>query len=365
MKSAADSRSLERALALMERCLRPAGAASLAAEFPLVFEERFSGRVVTYQEQGDVRSTCALLVRDLVIEQSRLRVGLIGSVATQPSWRGRGLASRVLEAAEHSLAREGCAIALLWADDPEFYAARGYRTIGWEIDFVLTFESLATIVSDATLRALAPDDVAAIHRLYSRHAARTDRSEAETAALLECPGMTTLVLQRDRDVAAYACLGRGGDFANTVHEWGGGEDDVIALIAEHARRLRPPDPRGSIAVIAPPGARRMRQRMEALGAQVHDGVLAMAKVLHGEALCELLDRFVGSLSVERDSHSRTGASVVARGPRGSRTLSNADLLALLFSPRGNRDAVADLERDLGVESPRLPLHPFLWGLDSI
>ena len=365
MKSAADSRSLERALALMERCLRPAGAASLAAEFPLVFEERFSGRVVTYQEKGDVRSTCALLVRDLVLEGSRLRVGLIGSVATQPSWRGRGLASRVLEEAEHSLAREGCAAALLWADDPDFYAARGYRAIGWEIDFVLPLESLASVVSDATLRALAPDDVAAVHRLYSRHSARADRSEVETAALLECPGMTTLVLQRERDVAAYACLGRGGDFANTVHEWGGGEDDVMALIAEHARRLQPLDPEGSIAVIAPPGASRMRERMRGLGAQINDGILAMAKVLDSEALCELVDRFGGSLRVERDSHSKVGASVVARGPRGSRSLSNEDLLALLFSPRGNRDAVADLERELGVEAPGLPLQPFLWGLDSI
>ena len=349
----------------MERCLRPGRSSSLSAEFPLVFAARFSGRVVAYEEKGDVRSTCALLVRELVVDQARLRIGLIGSVATESTWRGKGLASRVLDEAERSLAREGCAVALLWADDPKFYAARGYRPIGWEVDFLLPLANLPALASDATLRALAPDDVAAVHRLYSKHTARVDRSPPETAALLECPGMTTLVLQRDRDVAAYACLGRGADFAHTVHEWGGAQHDVALLVLEHARRMQLEGCEGSIAIIAPSHATLLRAELESLGAQACEGVLAMAKVLDNETLSELFDRFGGDLRVERDSNTPSAARIILRGPRGARALDDEAALAVLFAARGNRGAVSELERALGASAPQLPLAPFVWGLDSI
>ncbi len=365
MNPASTTRTLQRARALMERCLRPGRTSSMACEFPLIFEEQFSGRVVAYEEKGDVRSTCALLVRDLVVAGSRLRVGLIGSVATESTWRGRGLASRVLDEAESSLAREGCVAALLWADAPEFYAARGYRPVGWEVDFVLPVASLVSVASDAVLRALAPDDMAAVHRLYSRHAARVDRSPQETAALLLCPGMQTLVAQRERDVVAYACLGRGADFANTVHEWGGAVDDVIALAAEHARRAQREGYDAAIALIAPPSETLLRERLTALGAEVKEGVLAMAKVLDNEALGEMFDRFGGNLRAERDSNSQLGTRVVVRGPRAARALTDEAALEVLFAPRGNRGAVSELEHSLGGSAPQLPLTPFLWGLDSI
>jgi hypothetical protein len=177
--------------------------------------------------------------------------------------------------------------------------------------------------------------------------------------------MSTLVLQRERDVVAYACLGRGADFTDTVHEWGGAQDDVVALAAEHARRQqRLRTEPSSIAMIAPPGARRLRERLVALGAEVRDGVLAMAKVLDQDGLVELFDRFGGSLRAERDSSARVDALIV-RGPKGSRRLGETDLLEALFSRGGDRAAIERVERAVGGKAPALPLVPFLWGLDSI
>lgn len=365
MKPASTARTLQRARALMERCLRPGRVASLAAEFPLIFDERFCGRVVAYEEKGDVRSTCSMIVRDLLLQGARLRVGLLGSVATDGAWRGRGLATRVLDEAEGTLRREGCVAALLWADDPDFYAARGYRAIGWEVDFLVPAAALSEVKTDAVVRALAPDDFAAVQRMYSLHAARVDRSPEETAALLNCPGMTTLVLQRDRDVAAYACLGRGADFPNTVHEWGGDQNDVVALLAEHARRAQQAGHEGPLALIAPPSASVLRERMQALGAEVVEGVLAMAKTLDGEALAELFDRFGGELHAEHDASQAAAAALTLRGPLGCRALSDEQALAVLFGVRGDRAAVIELEQALGGAAPRLPLAPFVWGLDGI
>lgn len=365
MKSAASTRTLQRARALMERCLRPGRAASLSIEFPLIFEERFGGRIIAYEEKGDVRSACALLVRDLIVGGSRLRVGLLGSVATEMSWRGKGLAARVLDEAEAVLAREGCALSILWADDPQFYAGRGYHKVGWEVDCVVPAQTLAALTTQATIRAHAPDDSTALQRLYVQHGARVDRSPAETAALLACPGMATLVLQRERDIVAYACMGRGADFPNTIHEWGGAVEDVLAIAGEHARRALRAGHEGQMALIAPPSATQLRERLSALGAQVQDGVLGMAKVIDAQGLAELFDRFGGGLRAVRDSAQANGAALVVSGPGGTRALSDEAALAVVLPERGERKAIALLEQQLCARAPQLPITPFIWGLDSI
>ena len=46
-------------------------------------------------------------------------------------------------------------------------------------------------------RVATAEDAAAIHELYERHPVRVNRTAAETAALLDCPGMQALVLERD------------------------------------------------------------------------------------------------------------------------------------------------------------------------
>jgi hypothetical protein len=62
----------------------------LAREYPLVFDPAFDGRVLALEENGHVRSACALLVRDFLGGKTRTRVGMIGSVSTDPDWRGCG-----------------------------------------------------------------------------------------------------------------------------------------------------------------------------------------------------------------------------------------------------------------------------------
>jgi GNAT superfamily N-acetyltransferase len=346
----------------MERCLRPERSGSLSVEFPLVFEERFGGRVVAYEEKGDVRSTCALLLRELIVGGARMRVGLLGSVATEIAWRGKGLAARVLDEAERVLAQEGCALAFLWADDPEFYAARGYQRVGWEVDCVLPTERLAALSGTGLIRELSRQDCADVQRIYEQHPARVERSPSETAALLNCPGMSCLVLLREHCVVAYACLGRGADFANTIHEWGGACEDVLALAAEHARRALCRGACSDLAMILPPGAKRLRERLAELGAGVHDGVLGMAKVIDMDALAGVFNRFGGDL---RAQLSPVGGELLVRGPSGVRTLDERAALAVLLSQHGARDAVEALEQELGARAPKLPLAPFFWGLDSI
>lgn len=356
-----------RAIALMEQVLREG--APLAAEYPLVFDSRFEGAVLAIEEDGMVVSACATLVRDFLVGSLNLRVGLIGSVATHPDYRGRGLASQLLARAEQSLSHDGCMLAMLWADDPSFYDRRGWRPIGCETDFVIEAWQEDRLAGATGIRAAGPDDWAAIHRLYTMHPERVDRSLAETRALLAGPNIETLVLQRSRDVVAYSCLGRGGDFARTVHEWSGADVDVIALVRSHMQRAKQRGVEGATYLLTPPSARALQDRLRGCGVTGRDGVLAQGKLLDAQAATALLGALAGpdaSVSFEADLETPTSsACIVLRGPRGECVIPEGELLELLLPARARRTRLDELTRDLGLALTALPLPLFAWGLDSI
>jgi GNAT superfamily N-acetyltransferase len=377
-----DAHALGRAQALLERVLgshRPMGSdggsdggidasVSLASRYPLVFEERFPGRLVAFEEEGDVRSACAYLVRELVVPGARVRVGLVGSVATDPDWRGRGLASLVLQEAERCLAREGCLLALASAGEPQFFREKGWSPIGARAEFRIDAAIAARLPTVAGVRAAGPDDFAAIQRLYARHPERVDRSTEEASALLAGPELETLVLCRTRDVAAYTCLTLESGGA-AVREWGGSPSDVLALVREQAERLRGRSHTGELTVVAPPTARELIERLGACGARRLTQPLALGRLLDVEHAMELFDRFGRSggthFRIELEAQGSPAPRILVRGPQGRRRLGAAELLDVLCEPCGSRRAVEALERELACALPGLPLSPFLWGLDAI
>jgi predicted N-acetyltransferase YhbS len=334
------------AAALLERVLRPGR--TLERECPLVFGENATGTLVTVDEQGLPRSGCAVLVREFLVAGRRLRGGLIGSVATDPAWRGRGLASRALRLAEEHLRAEGCLFALLWADDPSFYAARGYAPFGGELDFAIDETVAPSLPAPQGVRSALAADASAIHELYESHPTRVERTADETAVLLQAPRMRTLVLERQGRVRAYACMGRGDDFEHTVHEWGGACSDVLALLSAHASEAG-----REIYCIAPMDALSLQTELASKGASCSEGILGMGKLLDIAAAARLVSELMPPATSEWTEPSATAR--IERLP----------LQELLFPARGSRAMAASLELATGLLLVDLPLRPFAWGLDSI
>lgn len=346
---------------LMRTVLRDG--APIAEEYPLIFRPEFPGRVVTLEEPGDgVIATCALLVREARVGASKFRMGLIGSVATDPEHRGRGYASRVLARAEEEAASAGCVCTLLWADEPGFYERRGYSPIGTEIDAVITAADLPALPDPTRVREARPEDAPRLHELYMEHEARLERSVDESLAMLATPGMQTLVRTRDGGPVAYACVGRGADLGNVVHEWGGGANDVLALLRAHLER-RPPTDR-TLFVMLPPTARELISALDRIGAPRATGVLGMGKLVNPQAAADLLDTFILSNGSVRVLESASPC-LELRGPSGTCALSPAETMSLLFAPRGEHTTTREVEEQTGLSLPDLPLSPFAWGLDSI
>lgn len=393
------------AISLMESVLRDGG--SLAAEHPLVFQDRFGGRVVARladrladagAEAGPhagvgadaVVAACAVLPRTLVTPAATFPVGLVGSVATAPRHRGRGYGKEVVARAVEEAAATGAVCAMLWADDAGWYRDQGWIPVGTECIFVLTRGSEPLLPEARHARPATSADHAAIHRLYCTQSVRAQRSFAETSALLEGPGVRTLVatgiraatggasteasreassgtdaasgVDDDGDVAAYAALGRGADLRNVVHEWAGPLDEVLALVRAHLE-ASPRDSDG-IYVMVPPCAGDMISFLEHARTPGARGILCMAKLASVEAAARLLDELTPP-EVQVEVVDAATPRVRAAGPAGSIVLTGNELLLTLFPPRSDRTVLEVVERELGASLPKLPLEPFLWGLDSI
>ncbi len=357
------------ASALMADVLREG--APVDAEYPLVFGSAAPGRIVVVEEEGGVRSTCAVLARDLVLPDARIRVGMIGSVSTDPEFRGRGLATQVLAAAEEELRLDGCLFSLLWADDEDFYLKRGYSRIGTEIDFALSVDMLKALPSSDEVRILEPEDTKHVHGLYGRHPERVERTMLETEALLATPGMEVLVAEEGGKVSAYACLGRGGDMTNVIHEWGGDANAVGACIHAHMRRRAMKGDSSDLYLIAPPSAHELNEYLTGLGASSATGVLGMGKLLNLDKLVELYSWFLGpdgdvridQRPAEVSENGEPGIRI--QGPNKALLFSADAAFRAMFSTDSGRAEVESLQETLGLELSGLPMTPFVWGLDSI
>ncbi len=344
------------------------GAPDLAREQPLVFGPDAPGRTIVLGEGGEPRSACTILARDFVLPDGRVRVGLIGSVATEAEHRGRGLATGVLVQAEAELHAQGCALVILWADDPEFYLRRGYTPVGSELDFRVGRECIRSLPRASGARRLRPADAAAVHALYERHPARVARTAAETESLLACPGMETLVLEREGRVAAYACCGRGRDLHDTIHEWGGETSLVLALVRAHLERRfgeGMSDAHGSLFLMAPAGEQKLAAALVAAGATRAEGILALGRVLDPVAVALLLEERLGAGARVAVVPRERGPSFDITGPADRGELDAEGALALLVGTGEVRAQVAGFLARFGFASPALPIEPFAFGLDSI
>lgn len=348
----------EAALALMEQVLRDGR--SFSAEYPLIFQSNATGRIETIEENDEIVSTCAWLARTLATPTADMPVAFIGSVATAPNIRGRGYGSRIVAETVEKATSQGAALAMLWADEPEWYQARGWIPFGTENVYVIEHGNAILLPEPVGVRPATYDDHAAIHSLYSSHVSRTLRIKEETQALLGVPNMQTLVCERDGKVVGYACMGRGEDLAQVIHEWGGEPDAVLPIVSQLWAKARNEHDR--IFMMVPDTEADYRAYFKFVRAEGAQGVLAMAHLGCTKAMAQT---FNAALPTGVSAVATSANTIDITGPKGTLRLTEHEILLAICPPRGDRRVVEVIEQEVGSALPGLPVSPFVWGLDSI
>ena len=227
---------VRRFLPLLDQWLLPGAAYGVAHTWPQLYRGDGAGHFLAITDGERLLSHCAYREATLWDAGSERSIALLGSVATAPNARGRGLAGRVLRAALESLRGEVDAV-LLWAERHGLYERLGFRPTG---DDACLLINRPTQASSVHLRLASPSDFEALHALHHQKIRHVQRSKRAMSTMLTTPGMATFVLERDGRPVAYACTGKGADLQGYWHELGGSDQDLAVLIpaAMHATDQR-------------------------------------------------------------------------------------------------------------------------------
>ena len=225
-------------LAFCNAGMRPGGARTrLEDDFPVIFSPQNRNGLFGIRDQQGWAAAISVLVRTFTTTAGEVSVAGVGSVVTRPDRRGEGLSNNLQTIVLGRLAGAGAALAVLWTDRQEIYAGRGFTPAGWEYHLDLTGAAISDPdLGEYQIRPFEPRDLSAIAMLYDRHPLRTRRQAGDEVLLYGMPGTQGLVLDRGRDVAAYAFCGKGADFPSYVAEWGGPPREALAVVAEARRR---------------------------------------------------------------------------------------------------------------------------------
>jgi GNAT superfamily N-acetyltransferase len=338
----------------LDRGLRR-GEARLAAEYPQVFgpDAQPVQRVVF---EGAAPAAHALLHPVEVVARGRvLRVGLLGSVYSDPAFRGRGFALACVSACLDAARAARLPLVLLWSDLADFYARLGFLPAGRDTLLALDTGLLARL-APAGFDVGPPEarEFAALGALYRAKPVHVHRAPDALARHAAAPETRLVVARRAGVPVAYAALGRGDDFHGVVHEWAGDGDAVLACLGALVRA------HGPLHLLAGPEPETPLPALRAARAAVERRPLGLVRLLDaGELWRAVAPRPLGLRFVQRGE--RVELSAGAR----STLLSAAEALELFFGagPALLGDALDPLLA-CALEGA-LPWPLYVWGFDSV
>lgn len=378
------------ALDWLSRGLRPEQPARLALEYPLLFARNASARpVFLYDENapGTPSAACMLWAVTFRVGVESLRIGMISLVYTDPRARGRGHAQRVVRRAIEEGRKLGLGLVLLWSDLDALYSRLGFREVGADslliLDRGVTDRALSSLAdssspSDPTSRkiplpqprAALASDWLEIERIRGDRESQLQLDAHEWRRLRDIPEMALRVARDETGRMGFAIRGRGDDFREVIHEWGG---DTRLCLACCRALMEDRLPDHQLFLLSPATRTDLTWSLRRAGARVVRRPMAWARIASPQALADDLNRLypqLPDLHIESDCGVRDGDPQLSVGSSLGRVELSEQrfLLALLGA---ERPALADDARTqlaVAIPEPILehwPLPLSVWGLESI
>lgn len=225
---------------------------SLAQCFPATYCAANAGNSFLLEERGELLSCHAGKRFDLVREAARWQGLMIGAVYTRPERRGEGLASRLFEESAENLRQAGIDFAVLWTDQPAFYARLGWHLADKGVLGECENRSSSAESGNKVSRTPAyAGDFAYLERIRRRWCGSLTMRQADDYRQLPPPATAVELLTCGEGVehATYALVGNDG-VTGILYELIGHPDGFPTLWAEVCRgykRMLVNDDNGSVS----------------------------------------------------------------------------------------------------------------------
>jgi N-acetylglutamate synthase-like GNAT family acetyltransferase len=293
---------LSELISFLNQQLRPHCSWTIQEEYPQVFQEKNFHNLKYIEKNGRVVTHAAL--KPLIIKTPHMifKVGAVGSVVTDPSYRRQGLSSEVLLQCLDEAENQDCDLAILWSDLHNFYRKFGFEPASYEEHFSIT-KPLTNPVSGTqgtlpSLKFLTSNSVdpEALLRVYNKHSITSVRTLEDIKGYLLIPNteLYTAWDPQTHQLKAYAVIGKGADLQGFAHEWGGDIPDLFALFNFILQSKKQP-----FNLLA--GAHSVNliialQKQKHVGQQ---GFLGLIKILNPEKFGEKLQKWVAQYGYQK------------------------------------------------------------------
>jgi len=231
-------RHFDSLIRLLDEVFRPDSGHSMASDYPYFLREENFECLFICRDAERVVSHVGVLEKDVAYFGHRLKVGLVGAVATHPDYRGRGLATRALLEAFRRLKERGGHMMMI-SGGRGLYLRNGARPVGCFPEYVLQ-PLKATMASDLQLQLqrCGPEDAPVLSAMHRLKPLRFIRSLEEWTLHMEkgfCMNHPSefWLASRGAEPVAYLIFRtyvEDGQSVGSVTEWGGRPDDAVRAL---------------------------------------------------------------------------------------------------------------------------------------
>ncbi|MGQ9630990.1 MAG: GNAT family N-acetyltransferase [bacterium] len=191
------------------------GQGLMEKRFPLLFDERNLDNLRIVLDGGVPISHVGIRLGEIVLGESWIRVGSIGSVCTHPRYRGRGIATSLMEDAVRKLRSEGASLMLV-SGRRGLYRRLGCTEAAPTCEFKIRRRDLRNLgTSDLSIGPCEEGDIETLLGLHEREEVRFRRTLDEFKLLLGALPYgwgrgIPLALRRQGELLGYIVVRIGG-----------------------------------------------------------------------------------------------------------------------------------------------------------
>ena len=251
---ACQASEFEEVIALINQVFRAGTDQDIRTDYPLVFNHSKMEYMRILKVDGKVVAHVPVWLREAVVGDDKLRIGIISPTVTHPGYRRRGYATRCLRDCIRIMAEEGVPVSVLWTLEATFpfYQQSGWEAVGSQGWLYQLRPEEHTLFESGAFEVVQYDpsntgSFEAMMKLHDAEPHRIARTIEEYRALFSLPQTTTFLAMRGGQVAAYLMFGEGINKPGLIE--GGGDISGLETLVKHVLLERSDD--SEIQVLLP------------------------------------------------------------------------------------------------------------------